>query len=382
MTYSRSIQRLALALSLGAALAGCAAQGAPAADRPSAGDATARPTVTAQPAAERPVGAEPPGEPPVSRPVDAQPPAAAPILGFEPAAGGPNTPVTIWGSGYQPGAPVVVRLGFPQPTGEALASAVPDADGRWRASLVIPERFPSGELITDGGMHLVVMNDQNQPLASAPFGFVAGQVPDHVPTDAEARDTLQLLLETASAGRDIRPYLSADRLAQVAEGRPISDFSGISPQFPLDGFAVGEREDRPADALFIPATLRYETFSEERIFRLVIEGDAWKITNSFTREELPELIVEWPGAEWEPFGSGDFNGDGQQESIYVTQSPVALPAGFGDPGSDGAAKLGESVMVVQGTGANALTLLRVDPRGITAGETPLVSFEPHGTLEG
>lgn len=102
---------------------------------------------------------------------------ARPIVGFDPQVGGPGTSVVIFGSGYVPGAPVVVRLGFPQPVGEALASAVPDADGTWHAMLVIPEHLPSGDLITRGDMYLVVMDAQNQPLASAPFGFIRGAEP-------------------------------------------------------------------------------------------------------------------------------------------------------------------------------------------------------------
>ncbi|HEU5089991.1 MAG TPA: hypothetical protein VFT99_21195, partial [Roseiflexaceae bacterium] len=97
---------------------------------------------------------------------------ARPVVGFDPQVGGPGTSVVIFGSGYLPGAPVVVRLGFPQPVGEALASAVPDADGTWHAMLVIPEHLPSGDVITRGDMYLVVMDAQNQPLASAPFGFI------------------------------------------------------------------------------------------------------------------------------------------------------------------------------------------------------------------
>lgn len=108
-------------------------------------------------------------------------PVAQPIIGFEPQAGGPNTPVSVFGSGYTPGEHVVVRLGFPDPMGEVLASSVVDTDGRWSAALVIPERLPSGELITNGNMYLVAMDEENRPLASAPFGFIRGAEP---PTDA------------------------------------------------------------------------------------------------------------------------------------------------------------------------------------------------------
>ena len=83
----------------------------------------------------------------------------------------------MWGSGYAPNAPVSLRIGFPQPAGEVLANVFADASGRWQTSLVIPERLPSGEPITRGDMYLVAMDEINQPLASAPFGFIAGAEP-------------------------------------------------------------------------------------------------------------------------------------------------------------------------------------------------------------
>src|SRR5687767_9080772 len=82
-------------------------------------------------------------------------PAAKPIIGFNPQAGAPGTVVSVFGSGYLPGAPVAVRLGLPHPTGEVLASAFADASGRWSASLTIPDRLPSGEVIGATPMFLV-----------------------------------------------------------------------------------------------------------------------------------------------------------------------------------------------------------------------------------
>ena len=155
---------LALAL-----LAGCV--------RPAQPDPTLTPLATLVPTLAAPTAL-----PATAVPLPTRVPATAvptqPVVGFDPQVGGPGTSVVVFGSGYLPGAPVVVRLGFPQPVGEALASAVPDADGTWHAMLVIPERLPSGEVITRGDMFLVVMDAQNQPLASAPFGFIRGAEPE------------------------------------------------------------------------------------------------------------------------------------------------------------------------------------------------------------
>jgi hypothetical protein len=42
-------------------------------------------------------------------------------------------------------------------------------------------------------------------------------------------------------------------------------------------------EDRPSEVLFVPATLVYEGFSEERLFTLVVEGNQWRINGSQPR---------------------------------------------------------------------------------------------------
>lgn len=98
-------------------------------------------------------------------------PVAQPVIGFEPQAGGPGTSVRVFGSGYLPEATVVVRLGLPEPLGEVLASVEVDGSGRWTTQLIMPERLPSGEVISGDHMRLVAMNERNQALASAPFTF-------------------------------------------------------------------------------------------------------------------------------------------------------------------------------------------------------------------
>lgn len=98
-------------------------------------------------------------------------PVPQPTLSFSPASGGPGTRVQVFGSGYPPGSQVAIRLGRPEPVGEVLAGARADASGSWAAELIIPERLPSGEPIGSPLIMLVAMDEQNRPLAWAPFSL-------------------------------------------------------------------------------------------------------------------------------------------------------------------------------------------------------------------
>ncbi|HEU5099617.1 MAG TPA: hypothetical protein VFU22_11390 [Roseiflexaceae bacterium] len=213
--------------------------------------------------------------PATSVPAPTATPAAKPIIGFNPQAGAPGTVVSVFGSGYLPGAPVTVRLGLPQPTGEVLTSAFADASGRWTASLTIPDRLPSGEVIGGTPVYLVAMNDQNIALASAPFGFTSVRP---APSRAEATQTVRDLL--AAVGKsDIMPFLAWNLRDQLNAGRPLDQVLGLHP-IALNWADVRGPEDRPADVLFVPATLSYQGFSEERMFLLVVEDGRWKVTDS------------------------------------------------------------------------------------------------------
>lgn len=119
-------------------------------------------------------------------------PQRQPVIAFSPQSGGEGTTVAMSGSGFLPGAPVVVRLGLPHPRGEALASAFADAQGRWSTSFVMPGALPSGDPITTRNMFLVAMSDSNVALASAPFGFVPAAPtpsPQEQPTTAPEMPT-------------------------------------------------------------------------------------------------------------------------------------------------------------------------------------------------
>jgi len=174
----------------------------------------------------------------------------------------------VWGSGYAPNAPVGLRLGVPQPASGILASVFADASGRWQTSLVLPDRLPNGELITSGDMYLVAVDEINQPLASAPFGFVAGAEP--------------------------------------------------------------------------PAP--------------------------------PAAQADWPGAEWQILTSGDFNGDGAKEVVYVKPADIQPRATFYDAYLSSQARLISAAMIAQGSGEQARILLTIDAQGMQAEGTPLGSF--------
>jgi hypothetical protein len=328
---------------------------------------------------------------------------AQPIIGFSPQSGQPGTVVSLFGTGYKAGEPVKVRLGLPQPTGEVLVSASADQNGRWSASLTMPDSLPSGAAIPDGKVYLVAMNDQNEALASAPFAFAApaggteptpvirdGQpqpaatpiqavelflraaqhdrsgkiasfyaggalrdtlqdgvndigavlheqnpfqsftvdqvigsdqsntyvkgalyygrggaydriftvsrreegawrvfevaVPDPGPapalTHAAATETVRRFLDLYISQGDLKPYLATNIRAELEAGRPLDTILGLHP---ITSFDVGAPEDRPSEVLFVPATLVYQTFSEERLFTMVVEDGMWRIHGSQPR---------------------------------------------------------------------------------------------------
>jgi hypothetical protein len=164
---------------------------------------------------------------------------------------------------FIPDAPAVIRLGLPTATGEVLASAFTAADGRWSATLTIPDRLPSSEPITSGEMYLVAMNDQNVALASAPFAFEPA-----VPTQDSAPQTVRAFLNAFVGGEDVVPYLADPLRAEVLAGGPIDTFIGARPGF--QSFTVAEVDDRPSEVLFVRAEVIYSSATIENTFELVL----------------------------------------------------------------------------------------------------------------
>jgi hypothetical protein len=309
---SLHFQRAAGVLLLGALLAACALPGQAAGDPPSPTPVATAPVltpVTVQPT--QPATAVQPAPPttvtmPTPIPTAAgtmptvapkptvaggQPVPAQPIIGFNPKGGPAGTRVELFGSGYTPGQAVVVRLGLPSATGEVLASAWAGNDGRWSANLVIPDRLPSGEVITSSEMYLVAMNDRNQALASARFGFVP---PVATPGKDAGFDMVFNMLGTWQRGGDVRPFLGARLRAQADAGVPADQLTRLHP-IALKGYWGDTRWDGPDGTNIVSFYLDYGTFVELRSFGLAAEGGQWRLIG--TALDLPQPSPILPANE-------------------------------------------------------------------------------------
>lgn len=102
------------------------------------------------------------------------------------------------------------------------------------------------------------------------------------PSHPAAIETVQGLLEGYTSQADLKPYLAANIRSEMEAGRPLHAILGLHP-IALKSFEVQPPEDRPSEVLFVPATLVYESFSEERLFTLVVEGNQWRINGSQPR---------------------------------------------------------------------------------------------------
>jgi hypothetical protein len=81
--------------------------------------------------------------------------------------------VRLTGANFDPGTVISIRLGTPDPVGQALASAPVDIDGKWLTSFLMPGVLASGEKISTGSYDFVIMDSNNNPIASQPFTFTA-----------------------------------------------------------------------------------------------------------------------------------------------------------------------------------------------------------------
>lgn len=213
--------------------------------------------------------------------VDAQP---QPIIGFNPKAGGPGTNVDVFGSGSVPNEMIVVRLGLPQPLGEALGSAKVDGQGRWNMRVVIPDRLPSGELITSSDMRLVAMNDRNEALASAAFAFTP--TPSDAPGEAAAAtDAVGAFLDTVlkeGPSAKALSYLAKDQRGAIESGQHDIHWL-LSEQNPFTGFTVDSftaSQNPKMPYPVVKATLAYGNPPQPvgvRQFAMVKEDGQWRI---------------------------------------------------------------------------------------------------------
>jgi hypothetical protein len=88
-----------------------------------------------------------------------------------------------------------------------------------------------------------------------------------------------LLAHFGDGAEAVLPYLSSELQAKVAAGAPVHQLLGLAPMA-WEGFTVGDPLDMPSEVLFVPATLTYPTFTEERRFTLVVEEGQWRVTGS------------------------------------------------------------------------------------------------------
>lgn len=79
--------------------------------------------------------------------------------------------VRLTGANFSPGSVISIRLGTPDPVGAALASSPVDINGKWLVSFLMPGTLASGEKIASGAYEFVIMDQNNQVIASGPFTF-------------------------------------------------------------------------------------------------------------------------------------------------------------------------------------------------------------------
>jgi hypothetical protein len=111
---------------------------------------------------------------------------------------------------------------------------------------------------------------------------VPDPAPPAGPSQAAAPETVRALLAGYTKQADLKPYLATNMRREMEAGRPLHAILGLQP-VALQSFEVDAPEDRPSEVLFVPATLVYEGFTEERLFTLVVEDGTWRINGSQPR---------------------------------------------------------------------------------------------------
>lgn len=255
LSYAR---RVAAMILFGLALAGCAGPATQISTPPAS-----QPTTAGQPTGAALPTAQPPGRP-------AAAPERRPTFGFEPREGTAGARINLSGWDFAPGSDIAVRLGLPQPVGEALAAARVDPTGRWDVSLVLPAQLPSGDPVPAGRITLVVMDaNSNQALASAPFSYAAPIGPDRAAATQTVAELLHAVGTPAAWG-----YLASN----LDHSLPVEQALGLRHHWVT--YDVGAPLDRPSEVLFVPAVLIGDAERHQYEFTLVIEHGQWKISGA------------------------------------------------------------------------------------------------------
>ncbi len=141
---------------------------------------------------------EPTNEPtavPTGIPTDV--PVAQPVIAISPTSGGPNTPVTIVGTGFPANTHVGIRIGPPNAGGalQAYGDAIADASGTINIVIHAPGAWANGAPIADGRVVIVAATDDFRYTATAEFALQAAEptlavtpAPTLAPTSAGCTD--------------------------------------------------------------------------------------------------------------------------------------------------------------------------------------------------
>ncbi len=100
-------------------------------------------------------------------------PAAAPTLITEPASGGPDTLVTLLGSGFPANTQVTIHLGPPNvgATPNSYAEATTDGSGNLKLVFRMPATWPDGMPITEPKLIIGALAGQGETKALAEFTY-------------------------------------------------------------------------------------------------------------------------------------------------------------------------------------------------------------------
>ena len=104
----------------------------------------------------------------------------SPDISIDPATGGPNARVLVNGAGFPAGTILNVRLGPPSvgATPQSYGQVIVDGKGEFSVTFTMPAQWPDGTPITEKDLMIVVINEDGNVKATAPFSFepeVGGQ---------------------------------------------------------------------------------------------------------------------------------------------------------------------------------------------------------------
>ena len=113
-------------------------------------------------------------------------PTAAPALSLNPAKGGPRTQVTVLGVGFPAKTQVSLRIAPSGGGGNSLSfgGVTADEQGRINIALVIPDRWPSGTLISEQELVFAVADSSASVKVTASFIFQVAVAVQPSPTPA------------------------------------------------------------------------------------------------------------------------------------------------------------------------------------------------------